>query len=127
MRSLAILLAAVFVLSGCNSEPVGTAPVHQGRYLGVGVYSVGNMWSRMKAPAPADKSAATLADDEHVIVVVDSHTGEVRQCGDLSGYCIRTNPWTATSASNPTALTEHAAQIAAEAANNVVDPLPAKR
>ncbi len=28
-----------------------------------------------------------------MIVVDDSHTGNIRSCGDLTGYCIGMNPW----------------------------------
>jgi ABC-type amino acid transport substrate-binding protein len=65
-----------------------------GRYGGLGVYPAGQGWARVAVSGqPADPAAAKTADDEHVIVVVDSKTGEVRQCGDLSGYCIAMNPW----------------------------------
>jgi len=54
-----------------------------GRYLGAAVYSPGRMWTQIaRAGAPADAAAATLKDDEQVIVVVDSATGELRQCGN---------------------------------------------
>jgi hypothetical protein len=37
------------------------------------------MWAEMPRPtAKADPAAARLEDDEHIIVVVDRHTGEVR-------------------------------------------------
>jgi hypothetical protein len=65
---------------------------------------------------PSDPAAARIADDEHVIVVVDSHTGEVRQCGDYSGACIAMNPWARNGSPNaaPIRLTKHAADLAAE-------------
>ncbi|MEO6040308.1 MAG: hypothetical protein ABIP41_00215 [Croceibacterium sp.] len=63
-------------------------------------------------PAPSDPAAATIADDEHVIVVVDSITGEVRQCGDHSGYCVAMKPWSG--GSSPAMLSKHAADLAAE-------------
>jgi len=40
-------------------------------------------------PSPAAKTI----DDQAIIVVVDSDTGDVRACGDLTGYCIGMNPW----------------------------------
>lgn len=46
--------------------------------------------ARMAVKAP-DRPAA--GGDEHVMVVVDSVSGEVRECGDHSGYCIAMNPW----------------------------------
>ena len=66
---------------------------------------------------PSDSAAAKLEVDEHVIVVVDSHTGEVRQCGDYSGVCVVMNPWTGPGSRNamPVRLKKHAANIAAEA------------
>ncbi len=47
------------------------------------------LWIRA-LPKVAGK--AGLADDEQVIVVVDSDTGEIRQCGALSGYCVGLRP-----------------------------------
>lgn len=67
---------------------------------------------------PRDAASATTADDEHIIVVVDSQTGEIRQCGDYSGQCISMNPWTKTilpEQAAPVKLTKHAADLAAEA------------
>jgi len=64
---------------------------------------------------PNDPAAATIADDEHVIVVVDSRTGEVRQCGDHSGYCVRFDPWQERGAPvAPVRLSKHAADLATE-------------
>ncbi len=47
----------------------------------------------MDAALPKVAGKAGLADDEQVIVVVDSDTGEIRQCGALSGYCVGMRPW----------------------------------
>ncbi|MGC1303037.1 MAG: hypothetical protein WA840_11740 [Caulobacteraceae bacterium] len=95
----AALLAACLSagLAGCNG-PVSESRGHtHGRYAGVGIYLPGELWSKMvQASAPASPSQARTADDEHVIVVVDGDTGEIRQCGDLSGYCVGMNPWTRT-------------------------------
>jgi hypothetical protein len=69
----------------------------------------------MAISPPKTASAATTADDEHVIVVVDSQTGEVRECGDYTGVCVNMNPWTkAISApqSAPVTLTKHLADVA---------------
>jgi len=69
----------------------------------------------MNGPASQDPAAAKLADDEHVIVVLDSHTGEIRQCGDHSGFCVAMNPWTSTAAASaPVKLVKHAADLNAE-------------
>jgi hypothetical protein len=98
MRSLFLSTAVCVLLWGCEAknEAAETANV-EGRYQGIGVYNAGSGWARMTVPpAEPGSRAARLADDDHVIVVTDSRTGEVRQCGDLSGYCIRLNPWTQT-------------------------------
>jgi hypothetical protein len=41
---------------------------------------------------------------------VDSQTGEIRQCGNLSGHCIRMNPWEARQ-SPPARVVEHQADL----------------
>ena len=65
-----------------------------------------------------DAAAANLGDDDHVIVVVDSRTGEIRQCGNYSGHCIGMNPWAGPLGQGqaaPVPLTKHAADLAREA------------
>ena len=83
-----------------------------GRYAGIGIYSPGPEWAKMiAAQQPQDTPAARLVDDSAVIVVVDSHTGEVRGCGDMTGYCVGMNPWKAplpASQLAPVSLTDHA-------------------
>ncbi len=97
---------AVAGLAGC-SKPAPTqasaAPPH-GRYLGVGIYRPELAWTKV-APAHAstNPAAASPIDDQAVIVVTDSTTGEVRACGDLSGQCVGFNPWAAPLASGHTA------------------------
>jgi hypothetical protein len=87
------LLAIVCVLAGCDKHEASSAgPKSPGRYAGIGTFDAGRLWQEMKSPTSQDKSAASLADDEHVIVVLDSHTGEIRQCGDHSGFCVAMNP-----------------------------------
>ena len=64
--------------------------------LGIGIYPAGrDVAAAGRAPtAAADACRARRCDDdEQVIVVVDSQTGEIRQCGNLSGHCIGMNPW----------------------------------
>jgi hypothetical protein len=94
MRILFSLVIAVALLAGCVRKEEAATTTVEGRYQGVGVYGVGPGWARITVPPAQEGSrAARLADDDHVIVVSDSQTGEVRQCGDLSGYCITLNPW----------------------------------
>jgi hypothetical protein len=95
----AVWLAVVFPalwLGACNKPKEAGADTvgEHGRFAGIGIYSTDRMWSQI-AGAEAPKSAATarLQDDREVIVVVDTRTGEVRQCGNLSGYCVGMNPW----------------------------------
>lgn len=107
------------MLAGCGnptSPPAG--PVGHARYSGVGTYTPGALWSQMAVPAVTKgPNAATPADDEHIIVVVDGFTGEVRACGDYSGACVSIDPWTRTPANRrgePVALTRHLADVARE-------------
>ena len=118
-----ILVASAFclLLAGCQKQSGVAAeadsPKSPGRFAGIGVFDVGRLWSEMAVPGTQkDPAPATIRDDEHIIVVVDSHTGEVRQCGDHSGYCVAMNPWTGTGGQNvlPVKLTKHAADILAE-------------
>jgi len=41
----------------------------------------------------ADAASAKPIDDQVIIVVTDCVTGELRACGDLTGYCVGMNPW----------------------------------
>ena len=90
-----VVLALATALGGCQ----GGAPSasgdsgHHGRYEGVGVYTPGDSWARIIADAAPAPATNRLADDEAVIVTEDSTTGEVRACGDLSGYCVGFYPW----------------------------------
>lgn len=114
------LFLAGLVLAGCNKAEdaiSGSAPKGTGRYSGIGTFAAGSLWKEMaEAASPADPATAKLQDDEHVIVVIDSHTGEIRQCGDYSGFCVAMNPWTAQSAriAAPIKLKKHASDLAAE-------------
>ena len=131
MKQIIFLTAAAAALAGCDRThdraPHGPG---QGRYLGVGIYDAGPMWQELSAVEPAkDAKAATLADDSEIIVVVDSVTGEVRQCGNLSARCISMNPWRGTVGAMPAPLARHAAEVAreareAETGNVAVKPSP---
>lgn len=125
MKSLILIgLAAALALGGCqkavDSPAVGAAFSPRGRFVGVGIYTPGQMWTQLvRADAPAHPAAATLNDDEQVIVVLDSKTGEVRQCGSLSGHCLAMNPWAiklAVAQQTPVTVLKHARQLAEEAA-----------
>ena len=112
-RRLLLLLVAVSALGGCKGwvwQP--RSDTSRGRYAGVGIYAPGPGWRLQSAgQRPLADRAARLSDDGAVIVVIDSRTGEVRGCGDLSGYCIGMNPWRADLAKPqqaPVDLTEHA-------------------
>jgi len=109
---------AVAALGGCSRQvDAPTSAVAHGRYVGVGHYSPGPMWSQVvRVGAPADAAARTR-DDEQVIIVMDTNTGEVRQCGALSGYCIGMNPWAkplAPGQSAPLAVAKHWDELSAE-------------
>ena len=125
-QSAAVLVILIALLGGCGEQARDTAPqTSRGRYAGIGTYPVGTLWSRMALAAqPKDDAAARTEDDSQIIVVVDSVTGEVRQCGDLSGYCIGMNPWTgALGSAAPARLTVHAAALARETAEGAdADP-----
>lgn len=115
---------AGLALGGCQKAGEGSAGglfggSARGRYTGVGFYTPGPIWTQLKgAIAPTDPAAATLADDEQVIVVLDTATGELRQCGNLSGHCIGMNPWSRPLPAPqgvPAQLLKHAEDLAKEA------------
>jgi hypothetical protein len=113
-----VLLAAA--IAGCDRQADIDAPGHHagGRYQGIGIYPADALWSRLSAgDANKDQTRALRADDGQIIVVVDSRTGEIRQCGNLSGYCVTMNPWSGPlggDRSAPLSLSKHAADLATE-------------
>ena len=113
--------AAALCLSACvkPADDVSTGSPRHGRYVGVGIYPAGQLWSQLVVSnAPKDPAASKLSDDGQIIVVVDSATGELRQCGNLTGYCVGMNPWAKPFASSqvaPAPLVKHADQLAQEA------------
>ena len=94
-----VLLAGLCACS--RPQTVGGSPAGDGgRYAGFGVYAADEGWRRLAGPEPvSDKpadgapAAATIKDDDVVLVTIDTHSGEVRQCGAVSGYCVAMNPW----------------------------------
>jgi hypothetical protein len=119
MRGTLAILTAAAVLGGCDRGPPEQAPhgPGQGRYLGVGIYDAGTLWQEQaNAEPPKDPKAATLADDSEIVVVVDSATGEIRQCGNFSGRCLSLNPWRGSAAAAPAAFVRHAADVARDQA-----------
>jgi len=124
MKRSAVGILAVVALAGCQragDAPPGPGAGADSRYLGVGVYSPGRMWAQIERPqGQLAAGAATLRDDEQVIVVVDSKTGEVRQCGNLSGFCVTNNPWAGTASPAPAALAKPAAAPVPEALGSAI-------
>ena len=115
---LALLVgSATVAVSGCKKADGTDAiwafgdPARQGRYVGIGIYSPGAPWTKLVAERlSAAPTSAKLVDDQAVIVTTDSQTGEVRACGDLTGYCVGMNPWKqtlATSQLTPITLSGH--------------------
>jgi hypothetical protein len=128
-RFLALAVIAVSAgLTSC-SQPSSSleAGGGHGRYLGVGIYTPGVSWTRIiDAQQTKDSAAAQPIDDQAIIVVEDSRTGEVRACGDLTGYCVGMNPWSAPSSQarrSPVALAEHEKPAGSDNAS-ASDPSP---
>ena len=123
MRHAALLTFAALGLCGCGDNPAenlqSPAAAPRGRYIGIGTYPANRLWAQIalpkeSKPAPA---AANTRDDGQIIVVVDSSTGEIRQCGNLSGLCIGMNPWTGAlppAQAGPVTLTKHEADLQRE-------------
>lgn len=120
--SRSIWLSPLFLLTiaGCNKSMAvdadGTGS--RGRFSGIGTYPADRLWEQRKIETSANEGdRAALADDGQIIVVVDTQTGEVRQCGNNSGQCVRMNPWPKDTAVPPlpAALKKHAADLQAEA------------
>jgi hypothetical protein len=105
LRIIACAALAVLTLGGCHKKADAPAPdamddwtlfgSKHGRFVGLGIYAPQTPWTKMvdAAQAGANPAAAKPLDDQAIFVVVDSQTGELRACGDLTGYCIGMNPW----------------------------------
>ena len=129
MRLLSPLVLAA-CLSGCGQSAYNSseATAHRGdRFLGIGVYPASDLWQHLAGPnRSADPHAATLQDDTQVIVIVDSNSGEIRQCGNMSGHCIGMNPWAAALGQGraaPVALDKHQADLDREARESAGEPV----
>ena len=103
-RSVGLLAIAVCSvgLAGCQRGAVwggalwGGANGTRGRYVGVGIYTPTAEWRMLIGKEqPSSPAAAQRQDDQVILVTADSTTGELRACGDLSGYCVGFNPWKA--------------------------------
>ena len=132
MRPVILLALAAWpvALGGCNkadgSPVAGNAFSPRGHFVGVGIYTPGPMWTQLtRAAASTHPAAANPEDDEQVIVVLDSKTGELRQCGNLSGHCITMNPWSSRlplAQQSPVTVLKHARQLAEEAEAEAARP-----
>lgn len=121
-KTVAVMLLAAFALAGCKKYAAAEAERgarHGGRYFGIGIYSANTLWEHLvrkeeRKATSKSPQAATLKDDSEIIVIVDSRTGEIRQCGNYSGYCLSSNPWKGEAGSSPAALAKHAADLERE-------------
>lgn len=110
----AILMLAA---AGCNrAEP--SSSQEGGRYAGIGTYPSDAVWRHMQGAPQGNAAQAALSDDSQIIVVVDRRTGEVRQCGNHSGFCVAMNPWQGLAPRLPAKVGAHADQLDAEAPPN---------
>ena len=127
MRAVVILGLVAVTLAGCQKQEVRAAQPAgflgfggpKARYFGVGMYAPGELWRQLAgAKAAADPAAANLDDDDEIFVVLDSRTGELRQCGNFSGHCIGMNPWANPldpASAAPAKVLKHATQLREEA------------
>ena len=127
-RSIWLSPLLLLTIAGCNKSPEvdadGTAS--RGRYSGIGTFPADPLWHQRNETESKDESKARLSDDSQIIVVVDTQNGEVRQCGNNSGQCVRMNPWSkdAAASSLPSALKKHVADLdtgAAQSTQNVTE------
>jgi hypothetical protein len=96
--SFGLLAAALVVasLAGCRGGAAWPSSGEgRGRYVGVGIYTPTSQWRQLVGAQQSSSPAAQRGDDQVILVTADSTTGELRACGDLSGYCVGFNPWKA--------------------------------
>jgi len=108
-------------------DPTGQA----GRigYIAVGIYTPSVVWQRLVeggAQTQVKETSARKVDDQAIIVVQNSRTGDIRACGDMTGYCVGMNPWAKPPGQlTPVSLTDHqpteAEQAAAQKQANEAD------
>ncbi len=104
MRGVAIaaLMVLAFGASACRRmadadaahDPAGRAGPNG--YVGVGIYAPSLAWQRLVqagAQPNVNPALARTVDDQVVIVVQNSRTGDIRACGDMTGYCVGMNLW----------------------------------
>ena len=99
-HSFSMSLVLGLLIVGCNRPADPTADAGSttlfapDRFHGVGLYAPQQQWSHLvDAHSSKDERRAKPIDDQIIIVTEDSRTGEVRACGDLTGYCVGMNPW----------------------------------
>jgi len=123
------MTAFCLVLTGCSDRPISSQANKFGRFTGIGVFEAGRLWPQVAAVSGrAAFRVASPADDEHIIVVVDTTTGEVRQCGDLSGRCISMNPWRPLGAGTtaPVTVGKHLSELDQPEKMSADDAVPAR-
>jgi hypothetical protein len=95
--------------SGAAHDPTGRAGPTG--YVGVGIYTPSLAWQRLveaSTKTTPDPALARKVDDQVVIVVQNSRTGDIRACGDMTGYCVGMNPWARPPGQvTPVSLTDH--------------------
>lgn len=120
----ALVSVMLLALAGCGKGSFHEAADDGGRYSGVGIYGADDLWRHVRGAPAAGETRAKLADDSQIIVVVDRNTGEIRQCGNRSGYCIAMNPWTRAAPGLPVELDAHADDLGGVYTNNAAEPEP---
>lgn len=108
--SIGLICLSAAMLASCDrSEDYASGRAKSGRYQGIGITTPGEQWTKIAAaPKPGDDKHATLEDDDYVVFVTDSQSGEVRECGNRSGFCVRFQPWQHPAPPAPLVLTDHA-------------------
>lgn len=103
-----VVISAGLLISGCGPHLANAPHRGEGRYQGIAIGPAGDAWRKLAdAPKPLSAKIANLADDDYLIVVTDTTSGEVRECGDRSGFCVQLRPWDKPAPLAPLAVTEH--------------------